>query len=689
MKNILYIFMAISTIILASCSADIEDTAITGEATTITLSVEGAESRATTFTPPQRYIIEVYNEDGSYANVLPGKKYRAMSTTGEFSATFDRAKAYRCVFWADAANSEFDANNLKEIRPNNGFLTKEAFYGNIDIEKGKNSAISVKLKRAVAKVTLNETQTLDVGTSISFKIQNFRAFDASTGLGSQVIDSYTKRLTIAEGKTSGNIMEFYVLSTEAGNTRDISFSTGTEPERTISAVPLKQNFRTNLNGAFAKYINKKITVTIDENWGTPDNEYEESTPYGWYLKGKESGKFEIKTAEQLREFARIANRGISSSVIPGGIAQDDFTGKTVTLTADIDLKNEEWTPIGALTEEFKGTFDGNGKTVSNLKITKNLPISTFWSEVSLGFFGYINLATIKDLTFENSDISLTTNSSHNDFVGTLFGVGDNSLILNVIIKGELNITINTPDKNSVFVGGLFGLVNKNVVLINCAVNPSSADYHIDCIGSEICIGGIGGTLGGTLGNMELSNIINCYSTANTKTTFSTQNNYIGGLIGTAQCNFFNNYASGNIETKVLDSSNYYIGGIVSSSIISLVNSFTLQSSIKATGTSTDSMVGKILGKGRIKTGRDIFSNPNMKFILNGSERTTFNGISNGTNLSASPSAPWWSVPGGKAIVDKLNEYVTANPTYNYNGTAIPLKKWKPGTSEKCPAVFVD
>lgn len=60
----------------------------------------------------------------------------------------------------------------------------------------------------------------------------------------------------------------------------------------------------------------------------------------------------VYTENDLRLFANSVNIGNS------------FSGKTVLLMDDIDLKMEAWTPIGNLSNAFNGTFDGNGKTIS-------------------------------------------------------------------------------------------------------------------------------------------------------------------------------------------------------------------------------------------------------------------------------------------------------------------------------------
>ena len=94
---------------------------------------------------------------------------------------------------------------------------------------------------------------------------------------------------------------------------------------------------------------------------------------------------EIANVAQLISFAQSVNAG------------DSYAGKTVVLTADIDLNNVEWAPIGNWDNAFNGTFDGNGKVI------KNLYINDAEGE-GVGFFGVVEKATIKNLTIENVNI---------------------------------------------------------------------------------------------------------------------------------------------------------------------------------------------------------------------------------------------------------------------------------------------
>lgn len=45
-----------------------------------------------------------------------------------------------------------------------------------------------------------------------------------------------------------------------------------------------------------------------------------------------------------------------------------YSGTVIKLTADLDLANVSWTPIGTPEAPFNGTFDGGGHTLSNLNV---------------------------------------------------------------------------------------------------------------------------------------------------------------------------------------------------------------------------------------------------------------------------------------------------------------------------------
>lgn len=91
----------------------------------------------------------------------------------------------------------------------------------------------------------------------------------------------------------------------------------------------------------------------------------------WY--NESSNNFAISTAAQLAGLAKLVNEG------------NTFSGKNITLDANIDLGGKEWTPIGTSGKPFSGTFEGSGKTISNLKITRGL--ENIAQNNNIGFFG--------------------------------------------------------------------------------------------------------------------------------------------------------------------------------------------------------------------------------------------------------------------------------------------------------------
>jgi hypothetical protein len=118
----------------------------------------------------------------------------------------------------------------------------------------------------------------------------------------------------------------------------------------------------------------------------------------WYTG---QGTNYLGTPEQLAGVARLVNDGVTN-----------FADCTLILTNDISLalSNREWTAIGTLELSpedgepynilaFGGMFDGNGHTISGLRITES------WVGVQ-GLFG-VSEGIIQDLSISNVFIRLT------------------------------------------------------------------------------------------------------------------------------------------------------------------------------------------------------------------------------------------------------------------------------------------
>ena len=216
---------------------------------------------------------------------------------------------------------------------------------------------------------------------------------------------------------------------------------------------------------------------------------------GWY--STEGNSFTLEDAADLAGLAKLVNEG------------NDFSGKTVTLGADIDLENEEWTPIGYMGKTFKGTFDGGNYTISNLKITKEL--SNTSANNGIGLFGRTDSpAVIKDLTIENVDITGSL------YVGAVVGYGyTGKEVSNCTVKGDIAI-------DAWWYAGVIGGNGYMGEVKDCRVIGDSGSYIKGNDGSYI--GGIWGFRG------EGSNDITNCSVTNLSITGVDR---VGGICGIA------------------------------------------------------------------------------------------------------------------------------------------------------------
>ena len=149
--------------------------------------------------------------------------------------------------------------------------------------------------------------------------------------------------------------------------------------------------------------------------------------YDEVLYNRPAGNWYIYDAADLAALAKKVND------------KNSFSGKTVTLAADIDLTGYEWVPIGLnkINYEFQGTFEGNGYTISGLNIETNY--------VNSGLFGYVKNGTIRNVTVKGT-ISLAEGTSDaavyiGGLVGTAYG-SSNSIGTKVEnCVSDVNITI--------------------------------------------------------------------------------------------------------------------------------------------------------------------------------------------------------------------------------------------------------
>ena len=206
-----------------------------------------------------------------------------------------------------------------------------------------------------------------------------------------------------------------------------------------------------------------------------------------------------------------------------------FEGRTARVMADIDLEctqENQWTPIGTGGElVFKGTFEGNGHTISNMYIDKNENIK--------GLFGSINNSTIKDVMLDSGMIIGV------DYIGGIVGSSINSRTVGCVNKATV--------LGRSYTGGISGIAGNNTEISRCA--------NIGDITSAHSVGGIAGLLNNGAKILESYNI----GSIKTKTTGSTNVNYLaGGICGYSDisANIVNCYNIGTVYGY------RYTGGII-------------------------------------------------------------------------------------------------------------------------------
>ena len=297
-----------------------------------------------------------------------------------------------------------------------------------------------------------------------------------------------------------------------------------------------------------KELLKGISLLMEEENSTAVSGNETADFEG---EGTAANPYEIQNVEDLKKLAEKVNGDETAN---SGVT---YEGKHFQLTANIDLKNEEWTPIGTIvytgefgrSEEryFKGTFDGDGHQIANLTITGR--------NEYVGLFGYVRNATIQNCNVAGE---VSGYNAVGGIVGAVDGKTNN--ILNCSFQG--NVTGN------VYVGGIVGQVQNQCEVSSC--------YAIGTVhGGNDKVGGIAGEGRGA--------IKNCYALADV----SAGGKFVGGIAGDASSVTIENcYYSGEVSAR--GSAGGIVGNVWRGTIQNCVS---LAESV--TGSNTNRIVGNI------------------------------------------------------------------------------------------------
>ena len=304
--------------------------------------------------------------------------------------------------------------------------------------------------------------------------------------------------------------------------------------------------------ALASFSEVTALVAYNNPW---DGTYD----YSWYTNAAAPAAegtgvtYEISTAEQFAAFGAIVG-GMSKDV-----AQDDFKGDTVKLTADLDLGSETgkvWYPIGyhnstgsydkvsggsvtSNVSSFEGTFDGNGKTISNIYQNTWDMFGDYNNGYSgtpnhykdgMGIFGFVLNGTVKDLTVDNfqSDGEFSTTG-----VVAAYAVGT-STFENITITNSNPRAYNVPNGGVVGYAyaedGFTNIINFKNVKVDSS-NKISALWGSWDVGCGGILGRVNGATTVNMTNCEVGAVIDVFNDVCGNYQYY-QYRYAGMLIGT-------------------------------------------------------------------------------------------------------------------------------------------------------------
>ena len=150
--------------------------------------------------------------------------------------------------------------------------------------------------------------------------------------------------------------------------------------------------------------------------------------------GKTGNPYIITKAEELAWFRNQVNSG--NSFICAKISDDveviDMSTVCHAENKSQNLEKLSWEPIGknSYGYQYWGTFDGNGKTITNLYINA--------SQNNVGLFGITSEGTIKNLTFEYANVT-NTGAFTGILVGYATGYANTSNLQNIKISNTCQI----------------------------------------------------------------------------------------------------------------------------------------------------------------------------------------------------------------------------------------------------------
>lgn len=409
-----------------------------------------------------------------------GEGATSASFEGEIPANLSGKKLL--VFYGNAADMKVAASKVTlDLASQNGTLmSATADYTG---EESINATFSVENASAELKIQTTDVSGLTEAT-LSFDESSTMGFTSSKEFTADGVGTYTMQKSMTAALTAGENNEY-----------TISFIP------TVSETPAKMN------------ISLKAT--------------------------KESGDYTYKTKKEISSSSNydveIKSENVDNSLFGAGTEEspyiidnvDKFMGMTETtdkfyqLSRDLDFNGIVFTPITT----FAGTFDGNGKTISNLTFSTTNDNGGIFAE---------NTGTIKNLTASKVIITQEGSIANDKGIGVLVGTNAKNIYnCSIINNSSITATVTAGTSDSQGNVGLLVGFNKGVGAIKeCKVSDGSITISATTTKRT----NVGGFAGKSIGSVKFSSANNIVIEHNCDLT--NQGSNIGGFLG---------YGNGTIE----------------------------------------------------------------------------------------------------------------------------------------------
>ena len=179
----------------------------------------------------------------------------------------------------------------------------------------------------------------------------------------------------------------------------------------------------------------------------------------WTGSGTYEDPYLISTASDLLDLQANVNLGTT------------YSGSYFLQTADIELPATNWEGIGTPTAPFKGAYDGDGCSVSNLTITASVSGAT---TNCFGLFGYAENATVENITtYGKIEITADYHSSACVGVSGVIGIGRFCYYAGLKNYCDLTLILSNAPNESEGTGVKYGVGG----VVGVARDSANKDYY--------------------------------------------------------------------------------------------------------------------------------------------------------------------------------------------------------------------